>query len=190
MPVARPLQSHGRGSVRIDLESIQQEKGKEDDMATETAVPVKKHGKSMMHRDWLDEMQSELSRMWKHSPLGRWAAPVVGDASRFSPSVDVFERDKNIVVKTDLPGMKKDDIEVRLEDGDLVICGERNEKEEVDEENYYRMERSFGSFYRRVPLPAGVKAEAVHAKFDDGVLEVEIPKPVERKPAGEKIKVR
>jgi HSP20 family protein len=154
-------------------------------------APVKKQPKAMTRRsDWLDEMQGELARMWKHSPFGRWSIPALGDVTHFSPSVDVFERGKNIVVKTDLPGMKREDIEVRLEDGNLVISGERNEKEEVDEENYYRMERSFGSFCRRVQLPAGVKADDVHARFDEGVLEVEIPKPIETKPAGDRIKIR
>jgi HSP20 family protein len=160
-------------------------------MATETAVPVKKRGKPTMRRnDWLDEMQGELSRMWKDSPFGRWSFPALGDASHWNPNVDMFERGKNLVIKTDLPGMKREDIELRLEDGDLVICGERNEKEEVNEDDYYRMERSFGSFCRRIPLPAGVKADDVHAKFDEGVLEVEIPRPAETRPAGERIEIR
>jgi HSP20 family protein len=164
--------------------------GKEDDMATQTAVPAKRRGTSTMRRnDWLDEMQSELSRMWKHSPFARCPLPAFADASHWNPSVDMFERGKNLVIKTDLPGMKREDIEVRLEDGDLVICGERNETDEVDENDYYRMERSFGTFCRRIALPAGVQAGDVHATFNEGVLEIEIPKPGETKPAGERIKI-
>ena len=71
------------------------------------------------------------------------------------PHVDVFEREGNLVVKAELPGVKKDDIDLAIEDGDLVLRAERREEHEVKEENWYRMERTYGSLYRRLPLPRG-----------------------------------
>lgn len=103
--------------------------------------------------------------------------------------VDVFERGNRLIVKTDLPGMKKDQIEVSFMDGDLLIQGERKEEKEVKEENCYRMERAYGSFYRRIPLPFETDAKKIQARFDDGVLEIEIPKPLEMKTQPEKVKI-
>jgi HSP20 family protein len=93
------------------------------------------------------------------------------------------------VVKAEVPEVKKEDIDVALEGGDLVIRGERKAEQEVKEEDYYRMERSYGSFYRRIPLGFEVKSEQVQAKYTDGVLEVSIPKPAETALQAQKIKV-
>jgi HSP20 family protein len=105
------------------------------------------------------------------------------------PSTDVYEKDGNLVVKAELPGMKKEDIEVTLDQGDLVIRGERKAESEVTEEDYYRLERSYGSFYRRLPLGFHVTAEQIAASYHDGVLEVRIPKPKQEQPQAKKIPV-
>jgi HSP20 family protein len=86
--------------------------------------------------------------------------------------------------------MKKEDVEVAIEEGDLILRGERKEETEVEEENVYRWERSYGSFFRRLPLTFEVKPEAVNANFKDGVLEVTLPLPKEeKKPKAQKIAV-
>lgn len=95
----------------------------------------------------------------------------------WSPQVEVFERDKQLVIRTDLPGMTKDDINVDISDDSLVIRGERKSEREEDEEGYYRSERSYGSFYRQIPLPRGVNAESATAEFRNGVLEISMPAP-------------
>jgi HSP20 family protein len=76
------------------------------------------------------------------------------------------------VVRADLPGMSKDDINVEITDDALVIRGERRSEREENEEGYYRSERSYGSFYRRIPLPEGVSAENANATFRNGMLEI------------------
>jgi HSP20 family protein len=93
------------------------------------------------------------------------------------PQVEVMERDNQLVVRADLPGMSKEDIKVDLEDDSLVIRGERKSEREEDEEGYYRSERSYGSFYRRIPLPSGVNTEEADADFRNGVLEITMPAP-------------
>jgi HSP20 family protein len=97
------------------------------------------------------------------------------------PALDVFEDKDDIVVKGDLPGMTKDDIQVDLFGNRLTIKGEKKKEEEVKRENYYRSERSYGSFTRTLELPVEVKTDAAKASFKDGVLEIRLPKSEEAK---------
>lgn len=106
------------------------------------------------------------------------------------PAVDVRESDGEIVVKADLPGVSKDDIQVELRDTDLVIKGERKKEEEVKEEDYYRCERSYGSFSRVIGLPADVKTDGATATFKDGVLEIRLPKTEEARRKTVKVQVK
>jgi HSP20 family protein len=124
----------------------------------------------------LDEFQDELDRLWSR-PLG-------------APRVDVYEQNGSLVIKADVPGVKKEDLQVDLEDGDLVIKGETRTESEAKGDRYYRMERRLGRFYRRVPLPFDVRPEDVQAAMNDGVLEVPIPKPAEAKSDAKRIQVR
>lgn len=96
-------------------------------------------------------------------------------ATRWTPDIEAFERKGEFVVRADLPGMTKENITVEVSDGDLVIQGERKEEKEQKDKGYYACERSYGMFYRAVPLPEGVKADEAKATFKDGVLEVAMP---------------
>jgi HSP20 family protein len=98
------------------------------------------------------------------------------------PAVDMFDNDDKIVIKAELPGMKKNDFSVDVKDRVLTLSGERNYDNEVKEENYYRRERTYGRFKRAFHLPADVDADNIKAEFKDGVLRVEIPKPEAQKP--------
>ena len=112
--------------------------------------------------------------------------PTVG----FAPSVDVTETNEDIVVKADLPGLDEKDIEVTLEDGALILKGEKKEEKEDQRTGAYRIERSYGTFYRRLPLPVEVELEKVVATFDRGVLEVKLPKREVVKTTGVKVNVK
>jgi HSP20 family protein len=96
-------------------------------------------------------------------------------AATWAPQVEVSERGNQLTIRADLPGMTKNDIKVDVDDNSLVIRGERKSEREEDEEGYYRSERSYGSFYRRIPLPSGAKAEEATADFRNGVLEITMP---------------
>jgi HSP20 family protein len=120
-------------------------------------------------------------------PLSRPLRRMALAPTTWSPSVDVYEKDNTLMVKAELPGVKKEDIAITLDQGDLLIRGERKAEHEVKEEQYYRMERSYGSFYRRIPLPSGVKADQIKATFNDGVLEVRIPTPAQEQPQEQKV---
>ncbi|QOP41104.1 Hsp20/alpha crystallin family protein [Sulfurimonas marina] len=99
-----------------------------------------------------------------------------GGISSFTPSVNTREGEFAYHVDVDLPGVKKEDIKVDVKDGNITISGERNFKEEVKEEDYYKVETSFGKFSRSFSLPEDADTENITASTDNGVLEVVIPK--------------
>ncbi len=111
-------------------------------------------------------------------PLWRWPVEEKG----WMPAVDVFEKEDKFVVKAELPGMKEEDVDVSLVGDTLSIKGEKKTETEIKEEDYYRCERSYGSFYRAIPLPANVDADKIEASFEDGVLEIALPKSAKVKP--------
>jgi HSP20 family protein len=117
----------------------------------------------------------------------RWSMPTVLEIS--PPAVDFFEEKDEIVVKAELPGMDKDEIEVNLTDHTLTIKGEKKKEEEVKEENYYKSERSYGSFMSTLELPTEVHSDKVKATFKNGVLEVRLPKTEQAKAKEVKVKV-
>jgi HSP20 family protein len=106
-----------------------------------------------------------------------------------SPSIDLFTEGDDVVVKAELPGMKKEDIDVSVTDNTITVSGEKRKEEKVEKKDYYRLERSYGSFSRSFSLPAEVQTEKVTAKFKDGILEIRIPKTEEAKKKEKKVAV-
>ena len=107
-----------------------------------------------------------------------------------APSIDVFEENQNVVVKAEVPGIKKEDINVTFSENTITISGEKKKEEKVDNKDYYRLERSFGTFSRSFHLPAEVDSEKASATFKDGVLEVRIPKTESSKQKIKKINIQ
>jgi HSP20 family protein len=143
----------------------------------------------------LETLQDEMAHFWSQGwpfgslPFPRRMGQLFYAPETWTPRLDVFDKDGDLVVKAELPGARKEDIEVTLDRGDVVIRGERKAESEVKEEHYYRMERSYGSFYRRVPLDFEATVEQIKATFADGVLEVRIPKPTETTTDAKKIAI-
>ena len=123
--------------------------------------------------------------------LRRDVWPRVGEFGRavWSPEVEIFERDGRFIVRADLPGVTKDGVKVEVADAALTISGERKEEKEEKGEGFYRSERTYGSFFRRIPLPEGVKADEASATFRNGVLEVTMPAP-KREPQGRTLEIK
>ena len=122
----------------------------------------------------------EMDSLFADFGIGRdWLAPIEKGTNLaqglWSPQVEMFERGKNIVVRADLPGLTKDDVNVEVADNGITIEGERKNENKEEGDGYYRSERSYGKFYRRVPLPHGVKADDAEATFQNGVLEITMP---------------
>jgi HSP20 family protein len=100
----------------------------------------------------------------------------------WAPAIDVFEKEDKFVVKAELPGITEEDIDVSVVGDTLTIKGERKAESEVKKDDYYYCERSYGSFYRSIAIPSNVDAKKVEANYEDGVLEVSLPKIPEVKP--------
>jgi HSP20 family protein len=109
-------------------------------------------------------------------------APGESAPQRWMPPMDLVEVDDHFVLKADLPGMDDGDVSLEVQDNTLTLSGERRAEHEERQRGFYRVERSFGRFSRSVTLPEGVDSEAITARFENGVLEVSIPKPQERTP--------
>lgn len=143
-------------------------------------------------RNRLRQMSAELDYLLDEPwTLFRWASPdvAVPEAPLWAPRVDVVTKDNALVTRVDLPGMKKDDVLVEVQDGYLTFSGERKNETKEEKSNVYREEREYGNFCRRLPLPQGVKAEDVRATFTNGVLEITIPLPAVTPPGARKIPV-
>jgi HSP20 family protein len=106
-----------------------------------------------------------------------------------APVVDLFDEKDEVVVKAELPGMAKDDIEIDISDHQLTVKGEKKKEEKIKEENYYCSERSYGSFMRVLDLPSEVQSDKVHASYKNGVLEIRLPKTEAAKKKEIKVKV-
>src|SRR4051794_41838900 len=108
--------------------------------------------------------------------------PRAVSAQRWVPAMDLVETEDHYLLKADLPGMKQEDVAIEFNDGTLTISGERKLEYERKEKGFFRLERLFGKFSRSLSLPDGIDAEKIQASFHDGVLDVTIPKPEQRKP--------
>jgi HSP20 family protein len=108
---------------------------------------------------------------------------------RWSPAMDLVETDDHYVLRADLPGVSEGDVPLEVDENVLTISGERKSEHKETNEGYYRVERAYGSFSRTLALPEGVDADSINANFDRGVLEVQIPKPEQRKPRKVEISV-
>lgn len=122
----------------------------------------------------------EMDRLFEDFGRGSALAPRnFAQVAAWSPQVEVFQRDGQLVVRAALPGLTKDDVQVELRDDAVILRGERRQEHEEQREGYYRCEVSHGSFYREIPLPEGTKTGDAKATFRDGVLEITMQAPKE-----------
>jgi HSP20 family protein len=165
------------------------EKGKEKEKASKALEPIRP---SVLIPRWEHEIERMFDEFWRRpfpSLLGAerwWPAAAL---RMHAPALDVYEEKDQVVVKAELPGLSKDDIEVNLSGSTLTIKGEKKKEEEIEEKDYYRCERSYGSFARSLELPSEVKADQISASFKNGVLEIRMPKTEEAKKKETKVKI-
>jgi len=128
----------------------------------------------------LTDLRDEIDRLFEAplSELARTSQLLSG----WTPAIDLYEEKDNFILRAELPGMKKEDIEVSFQDGCLCLSGERRGEEEVKNAEVYRAERYFGRFQRSITLPSPVAVDKVKAQYKDGVLTVTLPKTEEAKP--------
>jgi len=131
-----------------------------------------------------EDMHRLLESFMKPFPTLTWPVSEVA-----GPPVDVYEKDGNVVVKAELPGLKKEDIEITATEDSISLRGEFKREEEVKKEGFYRRERREGKFYRTIPMPAPIKPDQVKASFKDGILEITAPEVEEAKPKERKVPI-
>jgi len=138
-------------------------------------VLLRKYGSDLPARS----LRREMERLFEDF----FGTPAEGTMlTEWSPLVDIKEEDNSFKVSVDLPGMNRDDINIEVESNRLAISGERRFEKEEKKEDYHFVERSYGKFYRAFTLPVTVQAEKIDAAYNDGVLEITLPKKEEVKP--------
>ncbi len=139
-----------------------------------------------------DEMERRFEDLIRRpfSLMGpSWWPRRMVEMEEVAPDVDIFEENGDVVVKAELPGIRKEDIEVNFTDHMVTISGEKKKEERIEDKNYYRVERSYGSFTRSLEIPSEVQTDKAKAKFHDGILEIRVPKTEEAKKKSQKVTV-
>ena len=132
-------------------------------------------------------MQREIDRMFD-----RFSGGTLDDGitSTWLPAVDIIENENDYLVKVELPGVDKNGVKITINDDVLTIRGEKKQEREKKDDNYHRVERSYGSFQRSFTLPSSVQSEKIEASYDNGILTVMLPKAEEAKPKEIEVKVK
>ena len=129
----------------------------------------------------LEEMERGMESMFGSFFPAMWRR-LPAEERGWSPPMEMYEKEDRFVVKLDLPGMRKEDIDISVVGDALIIKGERKAESEIKDEDYYCCERSYGSFYRSLDMPTAVESKQIEANYRDGILEVTLPKAAEVKP--------
>ncbi|WP_447980549.1 Hsp20/alpha crystallin family protein [Candidatus Nitrospira bockiana] len=137
----------------------------------------------------LEEMSERLNRLFGRSLGGRQNGKEMLTVADWSPDVDITETDAEYVIHAELPGLKKDDVKITLQDGVLTLQGERKYEKEEKGRRYHRVERSYGRFMRSFTMPDSIDESKVSAEFKDGVLQIHVPKSEKAKPKAIEVKV-
>jgi HSP20 family protein len=132
---------------------------------------------ALQHR--LNSLFQDFSRNGENEPV----------TASFAPPVDIYEDEHKLVLKIEIPGMRLEDLDVRMENNTLTVKGERNFESEGKEENFHRVERRYGSFYRAFTVPNTINPEGIKAEYDTGILRLELEKKPETKPKQIKVNV-
>jgi HSP20 family protein len=160
------------------------------------ALPRRWHEASnpfQMMRRMTEEMDRVFERFFENfgfGSLSRRSGLSSLRAADWTPRIEAFQKDDRFIVRAELPGLKKEDVEVNVTEDAITIQGERRHEEERKEDGFYHSERSYGSFYRSIPLPEGVITDSAKATFKDGVLEVELQAPPQEVSRGRRVEIQ
>jgi HSP20 family protein len=160
---------------------------------TEMKKEVEKTGQAgppipLIEEKWYEDLFKRPISLFNHPP--GWPGVKFSEIEEMSFTADIFEEGNDVVVKADMPGVKKEDVDVSLSDDMITIRGEKKKEEKAERKDYYRAERAYGSFTRSFRLPADVQADKAEAKFDQGVLEIRIPKMEEARSKTKKVPIK
>src|SRR5262249_41921404 len=150
--------------------------------------------------EFVDRMAEEMDRTFdrlfhdvgfpRRSLLARTPFRSVEQSGLWAPRIEAFQKGDKFIVRAELPGLKKEDVQVELNDDAITVQGERREEHEEEAEGRYHSERQYGRFYRRIPLPEGVIGESAQANFKDGVLEISMQAPPAEATRGRRLEIK
>ncbi len=158
-------------------------------MPTGTGLAPKKINRDLPTWDPFRQFQQRMNRFFDEGSPFTFPEEALS-LKTWIPSCDIYETENEIVVKAELPGAKKEDVKVNIENNMLTLSGERRFEEETKKENYVRVERNYGQFLRSFTLPITIDATKVLADFKDGLLTITLPKREEAKPKQIEITVK
>jgi len=138
--------------------------------------------------DEIDRMFDDVVGRRRWAGIPPWRERTTADV--WAPQIEVFQKDNELVLRADLPGMKRDDVTVDITEDAVTIQGERRHESEEEREGFYRSERIYGSFYRAIPLPEGTITDSAKATFKDGVLEVVLQAPPREVSRGRRLEIK
>lgn len=154
----------------------------------------------IVRREWsatpfrmLERFADEIDSVFDNFGLGRFAPRTfrgVRGSEIWHPELEVTQQNNELVVRADLPGLKKEDITIDVTDNDITISGERRKEQESEQGGVYRSERTYGSFSRTIRVPEGTMTDQAKASFTDGVLEIRMPSPPEQVTRGRRLEIK
>jgi HSP20 family protein len=144
---------------------------------------------ALLQRFFTDDMTGMLDRLSGQRAMSTRPRQGDGGAALWMPNIDVVQRGNEFVVRADLPGVNADDITVEISDDAITISGEREQEHAEEHGSIYRYERTYGSFFREIPLPEGAIADRATASFKDGVLEITVPAPPDQVSRGRRVEI-
>ncbi len=161
-------------------------------MSKKTIVPVQKQSVPARREEWnpFSLLRHEMNSLFDNFFCGFGIEPFETRLGAFNPRIDVAETGKDITITAELPGMEDKDIDISLSKDTLTIKGEKKEEKEEKGKSFYRMERSYGSFSRTIPLPTEIDTNKVKADFKKGILTVMLPKTPQAIKETKKIQVK
>lgn len=143
---------------------------------------------------FMRRMSEEMNRIFESGGMSGMVMQGGGSdqagMTTWMPQIEINQTGNEFLVRADLPGLKKDDVTVEVDDGFLKLSGERRQEAREENDGFYRSERNYGSFYRAIPLPDGVNEDDISASFNDGVLEVRAPVPAQQQRRGRKVAIK
>jgi HSP20 family protein len=184
----RSDQAGQQGNAQREKQDMSRAQGEPNQLARRGAYPLIGPF-ALLQRILTDDVASLFDE--QRGRLGRPKArsSETDETLSWSPKIDVTQRDDNLIVRADLPGMTPDDVTVEITDDAITLSGQRKQERVEENGGVYRLERSYGAFYREIPLPEGAIADRATASFKDGVLEITVPAPPEQVSRGRRVEI-
>lgn len=181
-------QTSGQSGQAVQQLGSERQRGRQSLQRREAYISPFRGGPFEIIRRMSDEMERMFDRTFDEFGFGHRS--LVSRESVWAPRIEAFQKQDQFIVRAELPGLTKDDVQVELTEDAVSIRGQRRQEQEEEREGFYHSERVYGSFYRAIPLPEGIIAESAQASFRDGVLEITMQAPPAEVGRGRRLEIK